>query len=199
MMYTALWPRTAKNTDYSTGPLARPFARSLAPLSRGKEVFCMKWTRRLHTNSTHCALFLILDTLPPFLLIVWSSCSASAPIPRGSHQRDFWRAVAAASDSAADGQVAAPTPSPPPLPHSSDFVSIPRSSRHFLDLWQWPRTVFPRFSQEINTTVWHYVDHASNERNLFTSDIFLCVFFPRSFDFSILNMDTKMTESAKKK
>ena len=31
----ALWSITAKNTDCSTGPLARPFARSLAPLTRG--------------------------------------------------------------------------------------------------------------------------------------------------------------------
>ena len=32
----ALRSITAKNTDVSTGPLARPFARSLAPLTRGK-------------------------------------------------------------------------------------------------------------------------------------------------------------------
>ena len=32
----ALWSRTAKNTDCSTGSLARPFARSLALLARGK-------------------------------------------------------------------------------------------------------------------------------------------------------------------
>ena len=32
----ALWSITAKNTDRSTGPLARPFARSIAPLTRGK-------------------------------------------------------------------------------------------------------------------------------------------------------------------
>ena len=31
---SALWSRTAKNTDCSTEPLARPFARSLAPLTR---------------------------------------------------------------------------------------------------------------------------------------------------------------------
>ena len=29
-----LWSITDKNTDWSTGPLARPFARSLAPLTR---------------------------------------------------------------------------------------------------------------------------------------------------------------------
>jgi len=31
----ALWSITAKNTDCRTGSLARPFARSLAPLTRG--------------------------------------------------------------------------------------------------------------------------------------------------------------------
>ena len=32
--YSPLWARTNKNTDWSCGPLARPFARSLAPLTR---------------------------------------------------------------------------------------------------------------------------------------------------------------------
>ena len=32
----ALWARVTENTDCSTGPLARPFARSPAPLTRGK-------------------------------------------------------------------------------------------------------------------------------------------------------------------
>ena len=31
---TALWARITKNTDWSTGPLARPFTCSLAPLTR---------------------------------------------------------------------------------------------------------------------------------------------------------------------
>ena len=83
---TSLWSKKAKNTDCSNGPLARPFARSLATLTRllapdcslhsrpplrslihslahfahslarGKEAFCMKWTRRLHTVSTHCGM-----------------------------------------------------------------------------------------------------------------------------------------------
>ena len=35
----ALWSGTNKNRDVSTGPLARPFARSLAPLTRGKVNF----------------------------------------------------------------------------------------------------------------------------------------------------------------
>ena len=30
----ALWSKTTKNTDWSTGPLARPFTRLLAPLTR---------------------------------------------------------------------------------------------------------------------------------------------------------------------
>ena len=30
----SMWARITKNTDWSTGPLARPFARSLTPLTR---------------------------------------------------------------------------------------------------------------------------------------------------------------------
>ena len=36
----ALWSITAKNTDRSTGPLARPFARSRAPLTRSLAPDC---------------------------------------------------------------------------------------------------------------------------------------------------------------
>ena len=36
----ALWSITAKNTDRNTGPLARPFARSLAPLARSLAPDC---------------------------------------------------------------------------------------------------------------------------------------------------------------
>ena len=36
----ALWSRTAKYTDCSTGPLARPFAHSLAPLTRSLATDC---------------------------------------------------------------------------------------------------------------------------------------------------------------
>ena len=36
LLTRALWARITKNTDWSTRPLARPFARSLAPLTRGK-------------------------------------------------------------------------------------------------------------------------------------------------------------------
>ena len=35
----SLWSRTNKNRDVSTGPLARPFARLLALLTRGKVNF----------------------------------------------------------------------------------------------------------------------------------------------------------------
>jgi len=35
----AQWGRTAKNRDVSTRPFARPFARLLAPLTRGKVNF----------------------------------------------------------------------------------------------------------------------------------------------------------------
>ena len=37
---TALWSGTTKNQDVSTGPLARPFARSLAPLTRSLAPDC---------------------------------------------------------------------------------------------------------------------------------------------------------------
>ena len=37
---TALWARITKSTDWSTGPLARPFARSLAPLTRSLAPDC---------------------------------------------------------------------------------------------------------------------------------------------------------------
>ena len=40
-MNASLWSKTAKNTDCSTGPLARPFACSLAPLTRGKVNYYM--------------------------------------------------------------------------------------------------------------------------------------------------------------
>ena len=37
----ALWSGTNKNRDVSTGPLARPFARSLAPLTRSLAPDCL--------------------------------------------------------------------------------------------------------------------------------------------------------------
>ena len=41
----ALWSGTNKNRDVSTGPLSRPFARSLAPLTHGKVNFwCLNMT-----------------------------------------------------------------------------------------------------------------------------------------------------------
>ena len=41
----ALWSRTNKNRDVSTGPLARPFARSLAPLTRSLAPDCSLCSR----------------------------------------------------------------------------------------------------------------------------------------------------------
>ena len=38
---STLWARTTENTDWSTGPLARRFARSLAPLARGTVIYKM--------------------------------------------------------------------------------------------------------------------------------------------------------------
>ena len=44
-MTCPLWARTAKNTDWSTGPLARPFARSLALLTRALAHFAYSRAR----------------------------------------------------------------------------------------------------------------------------------------------------------
>ena len=41
----ALWARIIKNPDESTGPLARPFARSLAPLTRSLAPDCSLCSR----------------------------------------------------------------------------------------------------------------------------------------------------------
>ena len=41
----ALWARSTKNPDCSTGPLARPFARSLAPLTRSLAPDCSLCSR----------------------------------------------------------------------------------------------------------------------------------------------------------
>ena len=43
----AQWSGTAKNQDVSTGPLARPFARSLAPLTRSLAPDCLLRSRPL--------------------------------------------------------------------------------------------------------------------------------------------------------
>ena len=51
----ALWSRTAKNTDCSTGPLTRPFARSLAPLTRSLAPDCSLRPRPL-LRSLVCSL-----------------------------------------------------------------------------------------------------------------------------------------------
>ena len=41
------WFRTAKNQDVSTGPLACPFARSLAPLTHSLALHCLLCMRPL--------------------------------------------------------------------------------------------------------------------------------------------------------
>ena len=41
----ALWSETNKNRDASTGPLARPCARSLAPLTRSRAPDCLLRSR----------------------------------------------------------------------------------------------------------------------------------------------------------
>ena len=45
MQSNALWSGTNKNRDVSTGPLARPFARSLTPLTRSRAPDCLLRSR----------------------------------------------------------------------------------------------------------------------------------------------------------
>ena len=40
-----LWSKTAKNTYYSTRPLARPFVHSIAPLTRSLALDCSLHSR----------------------------------------------------------------------------------------------------------------------------------------------------------
>ena len=63
--YIALWTITAKNTDWSTGPLARPFARSLAPLT--------------HSLAPDCSLCL----RPPLRSLVCSLAHFAHSLARG--------------------------------------------------------------------------------------------------------------------
>ena len=49
----ALWARSTKNPDVSTGPLARPFARSLAPLTRSLAPHCSLCSRALLRSLAH--------------------------------------------------------------------------------------------------------------------------------------------------
>ena len=49
---TALWARSTKKTDWSTGPLARPFARSLAPLTCSLALhYLLRWRAPLRSLS----------------------------------------------------------------------------------------------------------------------------------------------------
>ena len=51
---SSLWSKIEKNTDVSTGPLARPFARSLAPLTRGTVNDWMAIYSVFFSILTHC-------------------------------------------------------------------------------------------------------------------------------------------------
>ena len=62
----ALWARITKNTDWSTGPLARPFARSLAPLTRLLALDCS-----LHSRPLLRSLANSLTSLTPSLVGQW--------------------------------------------------------------------------------------------------------------------------------
>ena len=44
-LFHPIWSKTAKNKNWSTGPLARPFARSLAPLTRSLAHFAHSLAR----------------------------------------------------------------------------------------------------------------------------------------------------------
>ena len=82
----ALWSITAKNTDCITGPLARPFARSVAPLTRSLAPDCsLRFARALRCahslarslrslpRSWESVLhgYFVCDFFFPFSTIVW--------------------------------------------------------------------------------------------------------------------------------
>ena len=69
----ALWSITAKNTDCSTGSLARPFTRSLAPLTRSLAPDCSLRSRpplrSLVRLLAHFAHFLARGTVIDWMAI----------------------------------------------------------------------------------------------------------------------------------
>ena len=72
---SAQWPGTAKNRDVSTGPLARPFARSLAPLTRSLAPDCSLCShpplRSLVRSLAHFAHSLTRGTVNDWMAILF--------------------------------------------------------------------------------------------------------------------------------
>ena len=70
----SLWAKSTKTPDFSTGPLARPFARSLAPLTRSLALDC--WLRSrpplcsLVRSLAHFAHFLARGTVNDCMAIL---------------------------------------------------------------------------------------------------------------------------------
>ena len=56
----SLWAKSTKTPDFSTGPLARPFARSLAPLTR---------TAHSHRSLAHFTHSLARGTVNEWMII----------------------------------------------------------------------------------------------------------------------------------
>ena len=65
-----LWSITAKNTDRSTGPLARPFARSLAPLTRSLAPDCSLRSRPPLHSLAHFTHSLARETVNDWMAIL---------------------------------------------------------------------------------------------------------------------------------
>ena len=63
--HRSLWPRISKNTDWSTGPLARPFAHSLAPLTHS---IAPHYSLRSRSPLCSAALTRLLTSLTPSLV-----------------------------------------------------------------------------------------------------------------------------------
>ena len=80
-----LWSRTAKNTDCSTGPLARPLAHSLAPLTHLLALDCSLRPRpplrSLVRSLSHFAhsLTLLTPSLVGKCIIRWLFCLCFFP------------------------------------------------------------------------------------------------------------------------
>ena len=102
---SALWSKTAKNTDCSTGPLARPFARSLAPLTRSLAPDCSLRSRpplrslaRLLAHFAHsCADGKVNDWMAIysvfFSILVHNASSSSSLPPSSVRPGPAWRGI----------------------------------------------------------------------------------------------------------